>query len=355
MSGRGRVALVLLLLGGAGAVYAWWRARREVAGGPLRLQGNVDLRQVELAFQASERIAAVLVEEGDRVAKGQVVARLDTSRLAPRAAEAAAQAAALRQVVTRLRNGSRPEEIARARAEVEAAQADAADARTRAGRLARLPEGAVSQLDRDAAQAAMDAAQARLVAGQRALDLVLAGPRAEEVAEAEARLSAAEATAALARAELDEATLVSPTAGVVRARLLEPGELASPGRPVVSLAVTDPKWVRAYVSEPDLPVVHPGMPAEVEADGLGGRRLRGWVGFVSPVAEFTPKTVQTEELRTSLVYEVRVYVTDPDDLLRLGMPATVVLSPGATSTAAPRVEAAAVVSGTIAPAASHAP
>jgi HlyD family secretion protein len=101
--------------------------------------------------------------------------------------------------------------------------------------------------------------------------------------------------------------------------------MASPQKPVFSLAITDPKWVRAYVSERDLGKVRPGMAAAVAVDSFPGRRFDGWVGFVSPVAEFTPKAVQTEELRTSLVYEVRVFVKDPSDELRLGMPATVYL------------------------------
>jgi HlyD family secretion protein len=101
--------------------------------------------------------------------------------------------------------------------------------------------------------------------------------------------------------------------------------MVSPQKPVFSLAIIDPKWVRAYVSEPDLGKVRPGMTATVAVDSFPDRRFDGWVGFVSPVAEFTPKTVQTEELRSSLVYEVRVFVKDEADHLRLGMPATVYL------------------------------
>ena len=99
--------------------------------------------------------------------------------------------------------------------------------------------------------------------------------------------------------------------------------MVSPQKPAFSLAITDPKWVRAYVTETDLGHVHPGMKAVVTVDAFPNRGFDGWVGFISPVAEFTPKTVQTTDLRTSLVYEIRVFVTDPDDDLRLGMPATV--------------------------------
>jgi HlyD family secretion protein len=118
---------------------------------------------------------------------------------------------------------------------------------------------------------------------------------------------------------------------------MEPGEMASPQRPVFSLAVIDPKWVRAYVAEADLGKLRMGMPASIVIDSFPDQRFKGWVGFVSPVAEFTPKNVETEELRTSLVYEVRVFVKDPDDDLHLGSPATVYVAanggpPGAART-----------------------
>ncbi|HWA97121.1 MAG TPA: efflux RND transporter periplasmic adaptor subunit, partial [Pirellulales bacterium] len=157
----------------------------------------------------------------------------------------------------------------------------------------------------------------------KAHDLMVAGPRKEEVAEAEARLKAAEAQAAFLRRELADAELLAPVEAIVRTRLLEPGEMASPQRPVFSLAVMDPKWVRAYVSEIDLGKVAPGMKAAITVDSFPDRTFDGWIGFISPVAEFTPKAIQTEELRTALVYEVRAFVNDPKDELRLGMPATV--------------------------------
>jgi HlyD family secretion protein len=131
---------------------------------------------------------------------------------------------------------------------------------------------------------------------------------------------------------LGDATLVAPMNAVVRSRLVEPGDMASPQRPALSLAITDPKWVRAYVTETELGQVHPGMKAGVTVDAFAKRSFPGWVGFISPVAEFTPKSVETTDLRTSLVYEIRVFVTDPDDELRLGMPATVHLPLASTGT-----------------------
>ncbi len=123
-----------------------------------------------------------------------------------------------------------------------------------------------------------------------------------------------------------DATLVAPVDGIVRTRVMEPGEMASPQRPVVVLAITDPKWVRAYVNETDLGRVREGTTASIVIDSFPDRRFDGWIGFISPVAEFTPKNVQTEELRTSLVYEVRVFAKDPENRLHLGMPATVHLA-----------------------------
>ncbi len=181
-----------------------------------------------------------------------------------------AQAAAQQQVVTRLRNGSRPEEIAQARANVESAKADVVNAQRQYERLKNAAEisagRAVRQQDVDTAKAALQVAEAKLAVNQKALDLSVLGPRKEDIAENEARLRANEAQAALLRQQLADSQLIAPTNAVVRTRIMEPGEMASPQRPVFSLAITDPKWVRAYVSEPDLGKIHPGMAAAV-----GGR------------------------------------------------------------------------------------
>jgi HlyD family secretion protein len=309
---------------------AFWLDRRDGAVREIILYGNVDFRQIELSFNNSERIAEVLVHEGDRVRQGQLLARLDTSRLVPQLAQAEAQAAAQAQILTRLRNGTRPEEIAQARANVESAKADVANARQQYERLKSASElsagRAVRQQDVDNAGTALQVAEARLAVNQKSLELALAGPRKEELTENEARLRAQQAQAALLRQQMIDTQLFAPVDAVVRTRIMEAGEMASPQKPVFSLAVTDPKWVRAYVVETELGRVRPGMTAAIVVDSFPDRRFDGWIGFISPVAEFTPKTVQTEELRPSLVYEVRVFVNDASDELRLGMPATVYLN-----------------------------
>jgi HlyD family secretion protein len=301
----------------------------------LLLYGNVDLREIDLSFNDSERIAEVLVQEGAKVTRGQVLARLDTSRLKPEAAAAEAEVDAQQAVVEKLHHGSRPQEIAQAQANVESAKADQVNAQqqwTRLNALTLLSSGrAISEQDLESAKDAMDSAQAHLQVAEKSLDLANIGPRKEDVAQGEAQLRASKAQLELLRQELGDSELVAPSDAVVRSRLLEPGDMASPQKPVLNLALLDPKWVRAYVAETDLGRIHAGMKASVSSDSFPGRSFPGWVGFIGSVAEFTPKSVETVELRSSLVYEIRVFVDDPQDDIRLGMPATVQLEmdPGA--------------------------
>jgi len=331
------VALLILVAIGAGFGLGRLGGHSHTNENRLVLYGNVDLRQVDLAFNNSERIAEVLVQEGAKVTRGQVLARLDTKRLKPQTATAEAVVEAQQAVVDKLHNGSRPQELAQAYATVASARADQVNAQQQWVRLTALitltTGRAISEQDLESAKAAMDSTQAHLVAAEKALDLSKIGPRQEDISQGEAQLRADQSQLELLRQQLVDADLVAPSNAVVRSRLLEPGEMASPQRPVLDLAITDPKWVRAYVSESDLGKIHPGMRASISTDSFPGRPLFGWVGFIASVAEFTPKSVQTEELRSSLVYEVRVFVQDPQDEMRLGMPATVLLEldPGARS------------------------
>jgi HlyD family secretion protein len=322
------VPIGLLVLAAAIGL-AWWLTHRHTASRQIALYGNVDLREVDLAFNDSQRIVKVLVQEGDRVRKGQVLALLDTGRLIPQLDQARAQAGSQAAVVQRLHNGSRPQEIAQARANLALARADARQARDSYVRVKDVFQTsggrAVSRQDLDNAKAQWDVAEARVAVNRKALELAVIGPRKEDIAQAEAMLEADQANVALLKQELADATLRAPLDAVVRSRIAEPGDMASPQKTAFTLAITDPKWVRAYVSETQLGLVHSGMAASVQVDSFPNRRFAGWVGFVSPVAEFTPKTVETPDLRSSLVYEVRVFVKDPDDDLRLGMPATVYL------------------------------
>lgn len=319
------IGLVVVIA--AAAALGWWLTHRRPARTEITLYGNVDLRQVELAFNATERIAEVAAKEGDRVRQGQVLARLDLTRLTPQAAQADAQAKAAEATYQKLKNGSRPEEIAEARANLAADEAAAAVAERKSARLATLfgtsAGRALSKQEVDDAKSAADQTRAKAKAEAAALRLAVIGPRREDIDQAAAQAKAAQAQAALLHRELAEGELIAPREGIVRSRLVEPGDISAPQKAAFTLALTSPKWVRAYVSETDLGLVKPGMAATVAVDAFPKHRFSGWVGFISPVAEFTPKAVQTEELRSSLVYEIRVFVRDPNDDLRLGMPATV--------------------------------
>ncbi len=319
------LAPVLALLVAGGLAAAWWFQREEQGSSDvLRLHGNVDIRQVELAFNGNERIAQVLVREGDRVRKDQLMAVLESERLQQAVAQAQAQVSAQRQVVARLVAGSRPQEIRKARADVAAAQVDARNARRAYERDQELAARRfIAEQQADNSRAAAESSEARLNATQEALRLLEEGSRKEDIAAAQATLAAFEAARALAERNLADASLRAPADGIVENRILEPGDMASPQKAVFTLAMTEPLWVRAYVSEPDLGKVRIGAAAEIATDSYPDKRYRGWIGFISPTAEFTPKAVETREIRTSLVYQVRAFVCADLDELRLGMPATV--------------------------------
>jgi len=319
------IALVLLVVATAGTL-VWRRVYDESRVDRLVLYGNVDIRQVDLAFNESDRVTAMHAEEGDRVEEGQLLAELDDTRLRQVVAQAEAEVAAQRAVVARLERGSRPEEIARARAEVANVEAVLSDAKLTAERLEKLARAdASSRQEYDDARAAYEAARARAQAAQENLALAVAGPRVEDLAAAQAKLHALESALALARKRLADTKLYAPAAGTVLTRIVEPGAVVLPNSPAYTVAVADPLWVRTYVGETDLGRIRPGMKAEIRTDSDPARVHEGWVGYISPTAEFTPKTVETPDLRTSLVYRLRVYVRNLDGSLRQGMPVTVTL------------------------------
>jgi HlyD family secretion protein len=322
-----KILVPVLILGAVAAVLILQPWRTTEASDEIVLYGNVDLRQVALAFKGSERVQEMRVEEGDSVVPGQVLAVLDTTMLTLRIRQAQAQVRVQQEGLNRLRSGSRPQEIAQTEAASTAAQAELNQARQQLQRVRNInveTDGqAVSQFDIESAEARFAIAEANLSRAQQVQELSIDGPASEDIARADAMLEAANAELAVLEQQLVDAELRAPIAAIVRSRLLEPGDMASPQRPAYNLAITQPKWVRAYISETDLGRVLPGQSASVSTDSHPDQSLQGTVGYISSVAEFTPKTVQTADLRTSLVYEIRIRVEDSDNRLRLGMPATV--------------------------------
>ena len=314
----------LLIAGGSAAWFFWGKPAQAPLSPHLTLYGNIDLRQVNLAFNDAARIEHILVQVGDTVAPNQVIATLDTRRYAAALAAAQAQLAANQAELDKLIHGSRPEEIERLRAVVDADQADLSNAESTYRRIADLAaQKMAAAQDRDNARTARDAASARLKADEATLKLAVIGSRVEDINQARAAVDAAHAQVQAAQINLDDTILKAPSVGIVRNRIVEPGDMASPAQPVVSLALTDPIWARVYIDEPDLGWVREGMPATLSSDSFPGKTFTAWVGYISPTAEFTPKTVESTAVRTDLVYQARVYACNPNHELRLGMPVTV--------------------------------
>lgn len=318
-------AAPVVLAGAFGIAWTSYDGLNETRGQMLLL-GNVDVRQVDLAFKVPGRMTAALVEEGDAVEEGHLVASLEKADFQDEVRAAQARVERQRAVLAELKAGTRPEEIEQARALVSQREAAVKLAEATLERQEALAaRNIASHQVHDEAQARLDEARAQLRAAQQVLELAQAGPREEDVQQARAQLNADQAALNLAERRLADAELFAPSDGVILTRVREPGAIVAAGETIYTLALTTPVWVRAYVDEPDLGRVHPGMSAEVRTDS--GSVYTGQIGFISPVAEFTPKTVQTRALRTSLVYRLRVIVDNPDSGLRQGMPVTVIPKP----------------------------
>jgi len=257
------LAGVAIAVVGVVGVSAWLWSGNSSQKNDITLLGNVDIRQVSLAFQDSERIVEMRVEEGAKVTAGQVLAVLDTRTLELQAAQTEAQIEVNKKALLRLRNGSRPEEIGQAQARVDAATTDAKLAELDFQRMQSIAEEThgrgVSRQELDRAAATLKAARAKVEDQSMALRLAKLGPRSEDIEQAAAQLKASEESLALLRHRISLAELKAPTNAVVRSRLAEPGDMASPQKPVYALAIVQPKWIRAYVNEAQLARVRPGI------------------------------------------------------------------------------------------------
>lgn len=313
------------------AGYWWWlQKQKPVDESPnLVIYGNIDIREVNLTFHGTEHIVTMTAWEGDHVNKGQLLASLDKTGFIADVNRVQAQVAAQQQLVSKLVAGSRPQEVKEAQARVNEAQTLLHEAQRARDRIKSLRDKKVaSQQQLDDAEGRVASTRATLKVTKETLALVVEGPRVEDIAAAQATLKSLQAQLVLAQKQLNDADLYAPAAGIVRERILEPGDMASSQQPVYTLALNDPLWVRAYIPESSLGKVALGMVARISTDSYPGKTYQGWIGFISPTAEFTPKNIETPELRTRLVYQARIFVCNPDNELRLGMPATITLSLG---------------------------
>lgn len=321
-------AAALLAVLAALATYLWWQ--RHAANDPqaaFPLSGNVDVHQVELAFRVTGRIAAMRVQEGDKVSAGETLAQLDR---VPFETDVAASKADVEQAQAQLlktRHGYRVEEIAQARDAVAQRAADLENARVTLRRQQELiAAGLATHQQVDDAEARVRESEAQLAAARDQLTLELRGSRIEDIETQEALLAGAQARLAKAQTALADTTLLAPSAGIISVRAREAGAIVQAGQTVYTLTLNDPVWIRAYVPQPRLGRIKPGMTVRVTIDSMPGKEYAGTVGFISPDAEFTPKTVQTEQVRDDLVYRIRVIASDPDNVFRQGMPVTVLVA-----------------------------
>jgi HlyD family secretion protein len=320
------VLVVVAALAAAGVFgYRAWQRRQAVENGTqLTLYGNVDIRKVDLGFRVGGRVEAMAFEEGDAVRRGNTVARLDRVPYANEVALAAAARDRAAAELARLEKGRRPQEIEQARARVTEAAATLETLQKQFERSESLVAvNAIARQAFDDIRARRDEARARLASARETLALALEGFREEEIAAGRAQLAEAEARLEQARIRLADTEVSAPADGVLLTRVVEPGAIVGAGQTAATLSLNDPVWIRAYVPEPDLGKVWPGMPAEIFTDTRPDAPYKGQVGFISPEAEFTPKNVETPRLRTDLVFRLRVVAKNPDEGLRQGMPVTV--------------------------------
>ena len=300
----------------------------------LRASGHVEATEVRLAPDAGGRILELNVEEGTRVAKGEVVLRLETRDAGLALDRAKAELAAADAQLRLLEAGSRREDIRQAEAQLAAARAEVAGARSELESAERdlerfeslLRSNAGSRKQRDDAATRRDVARERVAlseqrqrAAQAALARLRAGARPEEIDAARARVAAVQAGLATIEEQIADATLPSPVAGIVTEKLAEEGEIIAPRTPVAVVTDLDRAWAEVFVAEPAVPRLRLGQTATLFTDA-GGEGLEGRVAWISPKAEFTPRNVQTAEERSKLVYRVRIEADNREGVLKPGMP-----------------------------------
>ncbi|MHB8909667.1 MAG: HlyD family secretion protein [Syntrophales bacterium] len=375
--------IFFVLLVGVGLLVYY--GQRKSGRDELYYSGTIEATQSHLAFQAGGRVLKVAVKEGESVAADQLLAELDPAEFRSRLDQAKAnldkslknreQAEALLRVseqtlpeeqtraeagvralasqLDELKAGSRPQEVARANQAMQSAASVLEDAKKNAERYEALfQKGTVSEKERDAVRLRYETALREYERNREAYGLAREGSRAETIRTAEARLDegkavvkqaksnlvridaarkdaeAARALVAAARAALDQtviqldyARLKAPRAGVITSRSVEPGEVVTPGREVLTLSDLATVDLKIFVDETQIGKVKPGQKAEVRVDTFPDKTYAGTVTFISPEGEFTPKIIQTKKERVKLVYLVKVSIPNPAFELKSGMPA----------------------------------
>ena len=320
------IVLMILIVGGVAVFTRGFGFFTIKTSDNLTFNGNVDIRQVDLGFRVGGRISEIAIEEGAHVKSGDRLAAIDTQPLRDQLAADNAQVDNMSAQLAKQVNGNRPQDIAQADAKVADLRAQLSNAKQAFDRnTSMVSAGATSKANYDSARSQFLALQAQLQSADEAFSLQKAGARVEDIEAAQAQRAQAIAQRDKTCTDIADAELHAPNDGVILTRAREPGAIVQAGETVLTLTIDRPMRIRAYVDEADLSRIFPDVAVEVTADG-NAKVYHGTIGYISPTAEFTPKTVQTRELRTDLVYRIRLIITDPDDALRQGQPVTVRVS-----------------------------
>lgn len=313
---------VIIVVAIGGLLYYLFTREKEEEGAFIKVSGNIEATEVDVGFKVSGRIVSRFFEEGDWVDQGKALAKLDDEDLRNRLEVARATLMSAQARLSKLLAGSRPEEIREAEAAMSQAKSDLENKQAHYERLKPLFERGVIPKDTlDNGEAAFKMAKASLQRATETYLLVKEGPRKEDIDDARAQVEQARASAKLNETQLSYTTLYSPISGVVLVKSGEIGEVVNPGTSIVTLADIENVWLKAYIPETDLSKVKWDQQAIVTTDLRPKKEYRGRISFISSQAEFTPKQIQTEKERVTLVYRIKIDIVNKDRELKPGMPA----------------------------------
>lgn len=321
---RLKLLMGLIIILGAG-FYVAPRLLSRADSEHFEFKGNVDIRTVNVSFRVSGRLQSLKVDEGSFVKQGDILGYLDDTpyQLQLKAARASLDAQTARLEL--MRKGTRIEELEQVEERLKTAQAQFINAEINLQRQQKLAySGAARESNLDDAKASFESAEGALNVAKQALLIAQKPYRDEEIMQTEFQVKQAQAALDQIKLQIADTQLIAPSNGVIMTRVIEPGTMVSAGAPILTISLTEPVWVRAYVNEPNLGLIAIGRTVHVYTDSRVEPYV-GTIGFVSPNAEFTPKNIETKELRTTLMYRFRVVVDRPDQKLRQGMPVTIKL------------------------------
>jgi HlyD family secretion protein len=314
------ILLILILI--TGSLYYFLTHNKKEVEPVIKVSGNIETTEANVGFKIAGRIVSRSFEEGDWIKKGSILARLDDEDLRRRLELDRAALTSSQARLNKLLAGSRPEEIRQAEAVLDQAKLNQDNKLIQYERMKNLYERKVIPKEAyDNAETSFKVAKSAVQSASENYKLVKEGPRKEDIEDARGQVEQARASIKLTETQLGYTVLYAPFSGVVLVKSAEIGEVVNPGTSVVTLADIENVWLKAYISETDLGRVKWGQEVLVTTDLYPQKKYQGKISFISSQAEFTPKSIQTEKERVTLVYRIKVDIPNPDRELKPGMPA----------------------------------